>query len=227
MNPNPQPNDRPVRLAYWYFRLNGFLILENFIVHDDTSANQRTDADILAVRFNHRSENRIRPMIDDAKVAECNALCNVIIAEVKTSRCALNGPWTRREDQNVQRVLAAIGCLPPNLCDDAAESLYSKGKYVGEQAAIRLIACGDQQAQLKPKIRQILFDDMLKFIYRRFREYRLQKASHGQWDADGKKLWDLSHMGNTPDYLKQARQYFDLPQTSRQEDDGTTARNKD
>lgn len=56
------------RLASWYFRLNGFLTTENFIVHPDSGADQRTDADILAVRFAHRAENRLRPMVDDATV---------------------------------------------------------------------------------------------------------------------------------------------------------------
>ena len=34
----------------------------------------------------------------------------VVIAEVKTSQpCILNGPWTSEDQQNVHRVLAAIG----------------------------------------------------------------------------------------------------------------------
>lgn len=49
----------PERLAYWYFRLNGFLTTENFIVHPDEGKDQRTDADLLAVRFQHRAENVI------------------------------------------------------------------------------------------------------------------------------------------------------------------------
>lgn len=36
---------------------------------------------------------------------------DVVIAEVKTNDpCTLNGPWTASESQNVNRVLAAIGC---------------------------------------------------------------------------------------------------------------------
>ena len=83
----------PERLAYWYFRLNGFFTTENFIVHPDQGRDQRTDADLLVVRFAHRAENLQRPMEDDLRVVSCNTFANVIIAEVKTGECRLNGPW--------------------------------------------------------------------------------------------------------------------------------------
>ena len=46
----------PEKVAYWYFRLNGFLQIENFVVHPERRGGQRTDADLLAVRFRHRAE---------------------------------------------------------------------------------------------------------------------------------------------------------------------------
>jgi len=42
----------PEKVAYWYLRLNGFLQIENFIVHPSRRGSQRTDADLLAVRRN-------------------------------------------------------------------------------------------------------------------------------------------------------------------------------
>jgi hypothetical protein len=44
------------KAAYWYFRLNGFLQIENFVVHPERRGSQRTDADLLGVRFRHRAE---------------------------------------------------------------------------------------------------------------------------------------------------------------------------
>jgi hypothetical protein len=38
-------------IAYWYLRLNGFLILRNFLVHGDRQGRIRTDIDVLGVRF--------------------------------------------------------------------------------------------------------------------------------------------------------------------------------
>src|SRR5688572_17947388 len=95
----------PERLAYWYFRLNGFLTIENFLVHPDWGSNQGTDADILATRLLHRRENRSVPMEDHHKIAECQTLVNMIIAEVKTGPCTLNGPWKDRKKENMQKLL--------------------------------------------------------------------------------------------------------------------------
>lgn len=77
-------------LAYWYFRLNGFLTIQNFIVHDERKANQRTDVDILGVRFPFRSEIN---MEDDAWFTKVSAKPLYIITELKTGLCNLNGPW--------------------------------------------------------------------------------------------------------------------------------------
>ena len=43
-------------LAYWYLRLNGFFLVENFVIHrfektEDEEHKHASDADLLAVRF--------------------------------------------------------------------------------------------------------------------------------------------------------------------------------
>jgi hypothetical protein len=49
------------KLVYWYLRLNGFLTIENFVVHPDQSREQRTDVDIIGVRFPFRAELLKKP----------------------------------------------------------------------------------------------------------------------------------------------------------------------
>jgi len=46
----------PEKVAYWYFRLNGFFQIENFVVHPERRGGQRTDADLPAIRFPFRAE---------------------------------------------------------------------------------------------------------------------------------------------------------------------------
>ena len=46
----PQEPLDPEKVAYWYLRLNGFLQIENFVVHPSGRGGQRADADLLAVR---------------------------------------------------------------------------------------------------------------------------------------------------------------------------------
>ena len=127
----------PEKVAYWYFRLNGFFQIENFVVHPARRGSQRTDADLLAVRFPHRAErlfddpNNI--MADDEQsLALSREMIDVLLIEIKANQpCALNGPWTRQDDQNVHRVLAAIGCVPPQEIEQAAADIYRTGFHEG------------------------------------------------------------------------------------------------
>ena len=43
-------------IAYWYLRLNGFLPLTNFVLHGQPGHRRTSDADLIAVRFPHVSE---------------------------------------------------------------------------------------------------------------------------------------------------------------------------
>ena len=180
----------PERLAYWYFRLNGFLTTENFIVHPDCGNNQRTEADLLAVRFVQRRENLVRPMKDDHKVSACATFTNIVIAEIKTGLCALNGPWTKPEADNMRRVLKAIGCLPDNALNVACGHLYHQGVWADSMVTIRLFTLGESRADgiCIPAEQQITWDEVMEFCIGRFKAYRNQKSSVGQWDEDGKQL---------------------------------------
>ena len=209
-------NDRcifkPEHLAYWYFRLNGFLTIENFVVHQERGGGQRTDADILAVRFRNRKELLEQPMVDDTRVCQCDTFCNVIIAEVKTRECALNGPWTRKEDKNINRVLKAIGCFAPNETDRVAESLYNNGQYVSSCVTCRLFAFGESKGQLQIPAEQVIWKEVIDFIVQRFKNYRRQKTDVGQWREDGKKLQEAA-LGRNPSGT--IRNLFSLPDQPR------------
>lgn len=191
------------KVAYWYFRLNGFLQIENFIVHPEKRGGQRTDADLLAVRFPYRAErlfdNPNDVMPDDVqRLALSSDMTEVVIAEVKrTEPCRLNGPWTEQGQQNVHRVLAAIGCLPPNSIEQAAADIYQAGLHVSSLGLrIRLVAVGqrgnDELAAKYPKVTQLIWADMLAFIWDRFHAYRRQKTQVEQWDEQGKRLKRLA-----------------------------------
>lgn len=183
------------QLAYWYLRLNGFLTIPNFVVHPDRGHNQETDVDVLGVRFPYRGENLHRPMKDESRFSRVREKSFIAIAEVKSGRCALNGPWTNPERQNMLRVLRAVGSFPKIEAELAAKSLYEVGHYQCQLYYVSLMCLGREPnpevAERYPQVPQILWTDVLAFIYRRFREYRNQKASHPQWDADGVALWEI------------------------------------
>lgn len=192
----------PEKVAYWYFRLNGFLQIENFVVHPERRGSQRTDADLLAVRFPFRAERMFDDpndiMADDMdRLALSGEMVDIVIAEVKTNQpCTLNGPWTQQEQQNVHRVLAAIGCLPPDRIEAAAADIYRTGFHQSDALRIRLVAVGRNRSEdiavAYPEVTQLLWADMIAFIWDRFHRYRQQKTQVDQWDPEGRKIKELA-----------------------------------
>lgn len=191
----------PERVAYWYFRLNGFLQIENFVIHPKLYGGQRTDADLIGVRFPFRAERLIDDptdlMQDDADRLQLLAdRTDIVIAEIKTGRCALNGPWTNEEHQNIHRVLAAIGSLPTQVVDEAANALYATASFdQPNYTRIRLILVGREPdgdiAQRYAGITQITWVEVLSFIWQRFHRYSRQKSQVDQWDRVGRYLKEL------------------------------------
>jgi hypothetical protein len=205
----------PEKVAYWYFRLNGFFQIENFVVHPTSQGSQRTDADLLAVRFPFRTERLFDDpndvMVDDTKgLALSSDLIDIVIAEVKTNQpCTLNGPWTRSDRQNVHRVLAAIGCLPTHRIESAAADIYGMGFHHSDVCRIRLAAVGRiRSGEIEaayPKVTQLLWSEMLAFIWDRLHRYRRQKTQVDQWDPVGREIARLAERSdNEQDFTEHA-----------------------
>ncbi|MED0673763.1 hypothetical protein P4S95_26750 [Aneurinibacillus aneurinilyticus] len=43
-------------LVYWYLRLNGFFLIDNFVLHQEQGGSRTSDSDLLGVRFPYVSE---------------------------------------------------------------------------------------------------------------------------------------------------------------------------
>jgi hypothetical protein len=194
--PSPSRDDYALRaedLAYWFFRLNGCLTLVNFVVHDEHENRQRTEVDMLAVRFPHRLELAMSdtPM-QDHPVFDSDGKIDLIIAEVKTKRCQLNGPWTKPARMNMHRILHAVGAFPDDVVPNVAAALYRQCCYVDAHYRVRLFALGARKnSRLGPEVVQLTWDDVLQFIYQRFESYFRIKTRHHQWDACGQLLFNL------------------------------------
>src|SRR5262249_24480243 len=151
------------RLAYWYFRLNGFLTLENFVVHPQfrEQPGQKTDADIYGVRFCRRSE---LGMPDDEWCMNLDKTCFVLV-EVTQGECKLNVPWKQQQKKNIQYVLDAIGAFDGTK-DEIAAQLYGDGVFEDQNKSVRLIAVGARLSQElrhdRPKTMQLMLSDMLR-----------------------------------------------------------------
>jgi hypothetical protein len=182
-------------IAYWYFRLNGFLTIKNFVVHPDYGNDQKTDADILGVRFPYRKELLKNPMDDDPIFTEFENKPHIVLAEVKRGICELNTSWKEPENKIFQSILTAIGALPDDLIDEAACVLHADGIFEKGPCYVSLFLIGNQPdtelQDKRRKITQITWCQVLAFIHYRFKKYRTVKSSHCQWDEAGRLLWDV------------------------------------
>lgn len=188
-------------LAYWYLRLNGFLSISNFIVHPDTGKEQRTDVDVLGVRFPHRAELLNSPMVDDTPFIDVRDRPYLVIAEVKRGECRLNGPWTEPASENMQRVLRAIGAFRDDEIATAADSLYRNGTFSNGAYHVSLFCFGGRESgnirRSYPSVPQKLWSEVLRFVFHRFTTYRDQKACHPQWDDTGTRLYHLVYQARS------------------------------
>lgn len=199
----PKINWEPV--AYWFFRLNGCLTIPNFVVHPDRRGSQRTDADVVAVRFPYRREllTSGKPMIDHPMFGQHGRI-DIIIAEVKTGECRLNGPWTRPGDKNMNRVLYALGVFPEITVPEVADALYSHNRYENAEYLLRLVAIGaTRNDQLPDTVTQLEWAEILSSIHDRFQTFRAVKAHHPQWDGTGRQLYRLATTMNEADFADQ------------------------
>ncbi len=189
----------PEKVAYWYFRLNGFLQIEDFYVHPQGNGPARTDVDLISVRFPYRQERLyegpghypIDIMQDDFEgLSLSKDLIEIALVEITIGECKLNGPWTRPDDQNMHRVLSATGCFPTNYIDEAADALYNIGYYTfNNSMRVRLIAIGRETSSIiANKAHQIIWDDLLGFIWTRLKKYKKQKKETQHWDGVGRDL---------------------------------------
>jgi hypothetical protein len=147
-------------------------------------------------------------MTDDEPFTQFRDKPYIIIAEVKTTLCNLNGPWTDPEKGNLPSVLHAIGAYRKEDIKTVSDTIYRFGAYSNGAYCLTLACFGGvpncKIGSKYPTVPQILWDRVLGFIYGRFAKYKDQKASHDQWDAAGKSLWDCFRRNHSPEKFKAA-----------------------
>jgi hypothetical protein len=188
-------------LANWFFRLNGCLTIPNFVVHPEVGSEQRTDADLLAVRFPHRCEMLSKPLEDHPLFTAEKVRLQVSFVEVKSGDCAINIPWKDPMRRNVNTVVSALGFAPMGAVNRIADSIYSTGQYSDETVIARFVCVGERRGNFDPSfadVPQILYTEIFDFIHRRFRDNGKAKSSHPQWDSFGLTLYDYANKYGKP-----------------------------
>ncbi len=192
-------------LTLWFLRLNGYFCVPNFIIHPEAPGPQRTDADILAVRFPYSQEVAGAPMPQDDSLVVHDRI-DFLIAEVKAGQCRLNGPWVAPGRRNVQYVLRWMGFLEAEgQLDAVAKALYEGKRWIDpeRQFSVR-IACFGGRRSGAPGMRDVLQRthlESVKSIVDRFQRFNTEKADQRQWDSFIRKLFDMAWQRVPPEHI--------------------------
>ncbi len=178
-------------IAYWFFRLNGCFILENFLVHHERRGREGTEIDILSTRFPFRQELLLTgEAMPDHPIFESNGKIDITLAEIKKGRCDINPSWFDPELKNIERILYLVGAILPQEVSKVAKTIYSDNYYENSLYRFRLFAIGTEiNTGLNKNIIQIDWTAVLQFIHTRFSSYWRYKTQHRQWDPTGRNLF--------------------------------------
>ena len=202
-------------LAHWYFRLNGFFTLPNFVLHPREKGGQRTDVDVAGIRFPGRREFATgNGEIDDPEFSKSGDRLYAVFAEIKTSRASPNRAWLDPNRRNLDDLLGALGIFGAPECGLAAEGLRTSGTYENGMIYCSLFLIGETLEDVGAGLALVphrTWDALLRFIYRRFVNYDHLKTDTEQWDEAGRAL--LGFMGKRSEsaFISAARRAFHLP----------------
>jgi len=166
------------KISYWYFRLNGFFPLVNFVVHRTEEIRYSTDIDLLAVRFPHVYEPvGGQPSDWDSKLMDHfdNDAIIGILCEVKTGNYDVSSLF---KFETVKYALTRFGFKPElgKYADELKNSPMVTFFHNNQKYQIAKILVSNRQNQGEVCcIHFKLDDDLKKFISDRIERYKRKK----------------------------------------------------
>jgi len=201
------------KFVRWYLRFNGYLTVENFVVHEPQNGRvpEGTEFDTLAVRFpNSREQIQEKliqndPHLGDNEVSR-DKLIDFVIAEVKSGkRNHLNDIWhPEGGDQRTNRVaylLRWLGSLTTEAeIAEVAGQLQKNLRARHGSFLFRIVYFSRENTQQAvPKIvTQITFREIAEFVVRLrtpcWAHYNMGvKSNHDQWDDLICEIWNIGN----------------------------------
>lgn len=204
-----QPTENFVR---WYLRFNGYLGVENLIVHEPVpgAVPQGAEFDVVAVRFPFSCEVADFELTrhDKLEAIEKPGVINVVIAEVKGGKnTKLNDVWMPEPEEakdklQLNRLEYLVRWLGFCESGEAVESVATDLRRTGRsdrKHSVRVIYFGTRYSQQADdrKIPMILLEDIARWIVCTragcWKDKGLANRScHDQWDPLIKNVWNLA-----------------------------------
>lgn len=165
-------------LAHWYFRLNGFFPLSNFVMHYTNTDKLRADCDLLAIRFPHVYEEVGGTEADwDTKFEEWKTpLTNTLgfIVQVKTGKDD-SSPGNAFKEPRLRLALERFGIIPKaSVAAAANELLRNPVLSIGPNFTIAKLLIS-RTSSVDENYLHLSLVDVEKFILDRMERYRGRK----------------------------------------------------
>lgn len=201
------------KFVRWYLRFNGYLTVENFVIHEPKNGHipEGAEFDTLAVRFPYSREQVQEKLIqNDPRLGDTEAskdkLIDFVIAEVKSGKKnTLNKIWRPNgEEQKVQRVaylLRWLGAL--NTEKEIAELARQLQKNLRARHGSFLFRVvyfsqANTEQAVPAIVPQITFREIAEFVVDLrtpcWAQFNMGvKSLHGQWDEMIREIWDIGN----------------------------------
>lgn len=192
-------------LVRWYLRFNGYLGVENFVVHETVQGGnvQRGETDVLAVRFPYsREDPGFAIQTDPLLLDQQDSLTDFVVAEVKgRRRDTLNSIWRPPLDSlKVDRVAYLVRWLGP-FSDEAvirqvATELQASYRTQHGDFSFRVLMFAHKR-QAKLTLKQITFYEIAHFfVHVRAPSWQDHgfgcRSPHDQWHPLIKDIWKIA-----------------------------------
>jgi hypothetical protein len=163
-------------MAYWYFRLNGFFPLKNFVIHRTENIKYPSDCDVLAIRPPHVYEpiggnqhdwdQRITASIDFSKTIG-------IVCEVKTGHYTSD---TLFPTQSMEYCIGRLGLFPRDSVGRVSSDLNGCAyKVFPNNTAIAKVLISNRNQRERNDFIQISLDEIEMFLKARIEHYPKEK----------------------------------------------------
>jgi len=165
-------------LAYWYLRLNGFFPLKNFVMHMPDDRQQRSDCDILALRFPKVSED-IGGQAGDwdrPRFERWGLSLEVPIALIVQVKTGSEGePGKAFCAERLKEAVKRVGLWDAGASERIAGALERSRLLKTDEATVAKLLIASQPAE-KDAYLSMKIDEATGFIRARFKKYSRPKG---------------------------------------------------
>jgi hypothetical protein len=166
-------------ISYWYFRLNGFFLVQNFVLHGDDAGIGQCQIDLMDVRPRFVNE-AIGGLAVDWDPELFNFLGSIIgethavICQVKTGRAEDIEDDALFRPETLEGLINRFGLIEPRRSRQVAERLVDEALVrVGRTTLSKILVSKEKREY--PSYLSLWLDDLEEFVEARARKYAPEK----------------------------------------------------